>query len=73
MMVPPLCKCVCVHVFMLMCLFPVSWLYQGNSCFYINLSINIDFVFSWYDLGVLLLDDPGEDIILQTYTQVSFI
>ncbi|KAK4307571.1 hypothetical protein Pmani_020715 [Petrolisthes manimaculis] len=25
----------------------------------------------WYDLGVLLLDDPGEDIILQTYTQVT--
>ncbi|XP_068229860.1 protein PRRC1-A-like [Palaemon carinicauda] len=25
----------------------------------------------WYDMGLLLLDDPGEDIILQTYTQVT--
>ncbi|XP_064120499.1 protein PRRC1-like isoform X2 [Macrobrachium nipponense] len=25
----------------------------------------------WYDVGLLLLDDPGEDIILQTYTQVT--
>lgn len=25
----------------------------------------------WYELGLLLLDDPGEDIILQTYTQVT--
>lgn len=25
----------------------------------------------WFDLGLLLLDDPGEDILLQTYTQVT--
>ncbi|KAK8729665.1 hypothetical protein OTU49_008257 [Cherax quadricarinatus] len=25
----------------------------------------------WFDLGFLLLDDPGEDIVLQTYTQVT--
>ena len=25
---------------------------------------------SWFELGLLLLDDPGEDIVLQTYTQV---
>ncbi|XP_042242288.1 protein PRRC1-like isoform X2 [Homarus americanus] len=25
----------------------------------------------WFDVGLLLLDDPGEDILLQTYTQVT--
>lgn len=25
----------------------------------------------WYDMGLLLLDDPGQDILLQTYTQVT--
>ncbi|XP_045130347.1 protein PRRC1-like isoform X1 [Portunus trituberculatus] len=25
----------------------------------------------WFDIGLLLLDDPGEDILLQTYTQVT--
>jgi len=25
----------------------------------------------WYEMGVLLLDDPGQDILLQTYTQVT--
>ncbi|XP_063876078.1 protein PRRC1-like isoform X3 [Scylla paramamosain] len=25
----------------------------------------------WFDLGLLLLDDPGEDVLLQTYTQVT--
>ncbi|CAL4112658.1 unnamed protein product [Meganyctiphanes norvegica] len=25
----------------------------------------------WYEMGLLLLDDPGQDILLQTYTQVT--
>ncbi|XP_076044990.1 protein PRRC1-like [Oratosquilla oratoria] len=25
----------------------------------------------WYDMGLLLIDDPGQDILLQTYTQVT--